>query len=79
MSMSLRLMTSGGDRVGMAPPKAVEGYLICFLFGCSVPILLRKHETQNTCTIIGECYLDGCMEGETLQSGEYCEEVFVIV
>ena len=38
------LMHTGSDQLGLLPEKAVEGDLICILFGCSVPLILRKRE-----------------------------------
>lgn len=65
--MSLSLMTSCEGRVGMVTEKAVEGDLVCVLYGCSVPMLLRKIEHGDQFKVVGECYLDGCMNGEALK------------
>jgi hypothetical protein len=77
--MSLRLMTSRDGRVVMAPPRAMKGDIVCVLFACSVPALLRKHTDKDMYTVVEECYLDGCMEGEAFQGDKYAEEVFVIM
>ncbi len=44
--------------------------LICILFGCSVPVLLRpKTKGENpTYSFIGECYIHGMMDGEAIAS-----------
>lgn len=51
----------------MAPPGAQKGDVICILFGCSVPVVLRKLERSDEFVLIGECFLDGCMNGEAIQ------------
>jgi hypothetical protein len=58
---------------GLCPPTTKETDTICILFGCSVPVLLRKRESngKKCYTLIGECYVHGMMDGEalTLRSG----------
>ncbi|KAK8023811.1 hypothetical protein PG993_011877 [Apiospora rasikravindrae] len=61
--MALRLMASREGRIGMASERAVKGDLVCILFGCSVPVILRKSELGDSFIFIGECFLDGCMYG----------------
>lgn len=51
--------------------------MICILFGCSVPIVLRKHPREKYFILIGECYIHGMMDGEAmeaLQRNEYSIE-----
>jgi hypothetical protein len=53
---------------GLAPPGTKQGDLIFIIFGCSVPVVLRKlpgkgNERYN---FIGECYVHGNMDGEAL-------------
>ncbi|KAF2675615.1 HET-domain-containing protein [Lentithecium fluviatile CBS 122367] len=40
--------------------------LVCILFGCSVPVILRYHEDPEHYEFIGECYIHGKMDGEAL-------------
>lgn len=77
--MSLRLMTSRRGRIGMVAENAMKGDLVCLLYGCSVPIILRKHQHKNEFTVVGECFLDGCMNGEALDQGNAFDEIFRIV
>lgn len=60
---------------GLAPTAAQEGDLICILFGCSVPVILRNMGTSADpyFYFIGEAYVHGMMEGEALpkESPEY--------
>ena len=68
--MNRRLLISVKGMLGMAPIKAKKGDVICVLFGCSVPLLLRQRHSQEEYEFIGECYLDGYMNGEALDSME---------
>jgi hypothetical protein len=54
--------------IGLAPNITEEGDLICILFGCSVPVILRKEE--NDYILIGESYVDGFMHGEAMKGFE---------
>lgn len=60
--------TEGPDRAkhvfGLGPRRAEKGDLICILFGCSVPVTLRRHDSESCYELIGECYVHGKMEGE---------------
>jgi hypothetical protein len=62
---------NGAPRLyGLAPPKTTNGDIVCVLFGCSVPVVLRKCQTNNSTddkyTFVGECYVHGMMDGEAL-------------
>ena len=57
---------------GLGPKGAREGDLICVLFGCSVPVILRAQRDPDTSEIthheiIGECYIYGWMDGEAIK------------
>jgi hypothetical protein len=77
--LAMRLMTTHNGRVGMAPGKAIKGDLVCILYGCNVPVLLRKTECEDEFTIVGECFLDGSMSGEALGLSDFRESTFRIV
>ncbi|KAH7333338.1 heterokaryon incompatibility protein-domain-containing protein [Rhexocercosporidium sp. MPI-PUGE-AT-0058] len=57
---------------GLAPTHAQEGDLICVLFGCSVPVILREMRSEDDCYyyFIGESYIHGMMDGEALTLGK---------
>ncbi|PMD63606.1 uncharacterized protein K444DRAFT_556346, partial [Hyaloscypha bicolor E] len=55
-----------GELYGIAPPKAAINDIICILFGCSVPVVLRKVEKEDRHIVVGECYVNGMMDGESL-------------
>lgn len=84
--MSRRLMVTEGGNVGMAPSRARKRDVICVLSGCNIPVLLRpiapedgdEHggigstttTTTTTYEFLGECFLDGYMNGEAMSEVE---------
>jgi len=67
-----RLFTATGQRgeneLGLAPRQAQLGDIICIVFGCSVPVLLRKDLSDHGdyYRLIGEVYLHDMMDGQAL-------------
>jgi hypothetical protein len=61
---------------GIAPKCAQEGDLICILFGCSVPVILRERtkESESFFEFVGDAYIHGMMEGEAFV-GKNADEV----
>ena len=59
--------------LGLAPAYAQKGDLVCILFGCSVPVILRRHQAKfdsHSCDyyeLIGDAYVHGLMEGDALE------------
>jgi hypothetical protein len=53
---------------GLGSQDIKAGDMICILFGCSVPVVLRKvHEPGKVYhKFIGECYVHGMMDGEAI-------------
>jgi hypothetical protein len=73
------------NNLGLAPQSVMEGDLICIVYGCSVPVVLRKAfindatEGKYYYELIGECYVHGMMDGEAfriLQEMKIDKEVF---
>ena len=64
-----RLIITEHDLLGLAPEMSKKNDLICVLYGCSVPVALRKMVDPVTdeeyFTFIGECYVHGIMDGES--------------
>lgn len=58
--------------VGLGPREMMPGDMVCILFGCSVPVILRPShqdgigEKRHLVKLIGEAYLHDHMEGEAL-------------
>ncbi|KAH6685680.1 heterokaryon incompatibility protein-domain-containing protein [Plectosphaerella plurivora] len=79
--MSLcRLIVTRNGHIGLTSEKARKGDLIVVLFGCSVPILLRRSDeaAEESYVSVGECFLDGFMDGRGLDRNGYVEKDFCI-
>jgi hypothetical protein len=75
--LSFRLMFSKYRRIGTTVDKARKGDLICILLGCSVPVLLRRSkQDENSFVFVGECFLDGSMDGTAFQDSDLQEKTF---
>ncbi|PQE28157.1 heterokaryon incompatibility protein [Rutstroemia sp. NJR-2017a BBW] len=64
---------------GLVPEDAEEGDCICVLFGCDVPVILRK--CNDFYVFIGECHVQGLMDGEAIkaeEAGEVKSQIFEI-
>ena len=63
-----RLITTERELLGLAPQETKKRDLICILYGCSVPVVLRARTDDKTgkeyFQFIGECYVHGLMDGE---------------
>ncbi|KAI0174644.1 heterokaryon incompatibility protein-domain-containing protein [Pestalotiopsis sp. NC0098] len=72
ITMQKKLLVTAGGLIGMAPPQARKGDLVCVLLGCSVPVVLREVHVgqQSMYRFIGECYLHGFMNGEVGHQGK---------
>lgn len=54
-----------------------KGDIVCIIFGCDVPLVLRR--VENHFVLIGDCYVEGIMKGEAmklLEAGKVKEETF---
>jgi hypothetical protein len=68
VKMSRRLVVLQNGWLGTAPSRARQGDLVCILYGCSVPVVLRQTPGEDTYSFVGECYVDGYMKGEALDT-----------
>jgi hypothetical protein len=65
--MTFRMIVTSLGRLAMIPKAARDGDSVCVLYGCSVPVLLRKIDgVDDAFTLVGECYIDQLMHGEVL-------------
>ena len=74
------LITTSDQRLGLVPSNVKYGDLVCILFGCSVPVILRR--TGNEFSLIGEAYINGIMDGELMKEpdhGGLAETTFLLV
>ncbi len=68
MRRQKRLMVTNTGLLGMAPPNATKGDCICILLGCSIPLILRPvGPNKGSYRLVGECYVDGYMNGEVFR------------
>lgn len=72
--------------MGLVPPGSKAGDMVCLIYGAQTPYILRRDNDEHdvdgthstpTCTVVGECYVHGMMDGEMMASGERTEH-FVI-
>lgn len=49
---------------GLGPPDCKKDDVIAILWGCSVPVILRRVAGDESYKLVGECYLQGCMDGD---------------
>jgi hypothetical protein len=76
--ISRRLMVGKKGFLGMAPEKSRAGDIVCILFGCSVPVVLRNTAGETKFVFIGECFVDGYMSGEAVGDDRFQETSFYI-
>lgn len=70
---SRRLMVTRRGEVGMAPCRTRVGDAVVVLFGCSIPLVLRRVGAMEAWQVVGEAYVHGLMNGEVedlVMSGE---------
>lgn len=76
-----RLIITRKGYIGAVPQETQPGDVICILFGCSVPVVMRKIGDEEY-SFIGECYLCGFMDGEAIAlqvQGQLKSQDFVLV
>ncbi|KAH8730513.1 heterokaryon incompatibility protein-domain-containing protein [Phaeosphaeriaceae sp. PMI808] len=59
-----RLMVTNEGLVGVSPCRARPGDVTAILFGCSIPLILRRRGEREAWQVIGEAYVHGFMNGE---------------
>lgn len=67
-----RLVTTTTGYLGLAAASVQKTDIIAILYGCNFPVILRAVEDKFL--YIGECYIDGLMDGEAIDAqerGEY--------
>jgi hypothetical protein len=81
MSLNLRNLRAFATDTGFVGSSysAVEvGDVVCILFGCRLPVVLRPMD-EGTYTLVDAVYVDGIMGGEFLVDGErYAESKFIL-
>ncbi|KAG4418115.1 hypothetical protein IFR04_008776 [Cadophora malorum] len=59
-----------GRLFGLGPPRAKVTDIVCILFGCTVPCILRETAEKGQYVFIGEAYIYGKMDGEAVNELE---------
>ncbi|KAI0188581.1 heterokaryon incompatibility protein-domain-containing protein [Xylaria flabelliformis] len=67
LSAWLRFSVTEHGRFGNVPLNTQPGDRICVLLGSEVPLVIRA-TGRGTYTLVGECYIDGIMDGETFEA-----------
>ena len=57
--------TTKEGNMGLVPRRTETGDRVCIVLGCQSPLVLRTNEV-GIYTVVGECYLDGIMDGAGL-------------
>jgi hypothetical protein len=60
-----RLVRLIDGSLGLVPEDTEPEDSVCILFGCDVPVVLRKQD-NDTWKFIGEAYVHGVMDGEAM-------------
>jgi hypothetical protein len=70
-----------GGRIGLAPENAKKGDLVCIFYNGYTPFILRPEEgAEKRWRLIGESYVHGLMNGESLEMLERDQdEVFTLI
>jgi hypothetical protein len=63
---SYRFCASSTGLFLMAPSSSRIGDIVCVIFGCDMPVVLRRKE-GGPYTFVGGCYADGIMYGEAIE------------
>ena len=66
----LKFGVTESGRFMQAPYASQPGDRICVLVGGEVPFIIRS-TGRGTYTLVGECYVDGIMDGEALKIGNH--------
>lgn len=60
------VFTTDGGRIGWGPPRMKVGDFVCVIFGCGLPLVLRRVE-GDIYHYIGPCFVAGIMAGEAVE------------
>ena len=61
-----RLAVTKEYHIGTVPEQEHTLDFVFILFECSVPVVMRMREDQNSYQFVGECYINGFMDGEAV-------------
>ncbi|KAK7967938.1 heterokaryon incompatibility protein-domain-containing protein [Apiospora aurea] len=55
------------ERMGMGTGFLEPNDIICVPLGCRTPVVLRAEGEDDEYRLVGDCYVDGCMDGEVIR------------
>jgi hypothetical protein len=61
-----RMMATNSGYIGTVRDEVSVGDLVCVLYGCSVPVILRQIKESEQYVFMGEAYVHGLMDAEAL-------------
>lgn len=74
LTKTRRFFMMANGYMGLAPGEAKEGDRVIIVYGCSIPLLLRKvEEAGDEWRLVGECYVYGLMDGEAIAMDDILE------
>jgi hypothetical protein len=62
-----KLVTTNAGFIGVTHWATEQGDRVCVFPGCSVPLIIRLEANGDYYKLIGECYIDGIMDGEAME------------
>ena len=65
MTLGRAFFRTRNGYIGLAPSSIKSGDQACVVLGCRSPLILRPTDDQRY-MLVGECYVDGFMDGEAL-------------
>jgi hypothetical protein len=78
MAMGLRFCKTENGRLGQTSSETLPGDRICVVLGAEVPYVLRPDE-GGTFKLVGQCYVDGVMDGEALADDKFEDSEIILV
>jgi hypothetical protein len=79
-SIGRRFSVTAKGRFALVPNGAATGDFVCMAAGASAPLVLREVERSESArrefVLVGDCYVDGYMEGEGMVD-QKTEEIFI--
>jgi hypothetical protein len=83
-SVGRSLFKTKSGYVGQGPSSMEKNDMLCIIYGCKMPMILRRQGDTQYCLLVGETYVHGMMFGEAMhafdkrQLGDIKEEDFRI-
>lgn len=74
IALSRRFAATELGMIGYVPKAAVPGDFVVLFYGSSVPSVVRLDGEGKT-TLVGECYIQGIMDGEAMEASYGAKEV----